>query len=117
MPFIIAFRHSLKQALVVLPGGFNDAFSGSSSGAEGSDEGVVLAAQYEYVGVRLVQVIGGGKLPLLLPPSFIPFLLPVWQEENRPPLGAVVAGCTTGSTRRWCPFLLRGGLLRLYDVG
>jgi hypothetical protein len=42
-----------------------------SLGAEGGNEGIVLAAKYEYVRVRLVEVIGRGKLQLFHP--FIPF--------------------------------------------
>src|SRR5215204_5707802 len=48
----------LHQPQVVLLGGLHDTLRGSPSCAEGSHErAVVLAAQYDYVRVRLVQVV------------------------------------------------------------
>jgi hypothetical protein len=48
---------SLDELPIVLPGGFIDALSGGTTGAEGCHERAVLAAQDHYVWVRLVKIV------------------------------------------------------------
>ena len=45
------------QLVVVLLGGFRDAFSRGPPSAEGGHKRAVLAAQYDYVWVRLVYLV------------------------------------------------------------
>ena len=50
-------RVLLEQDPVVLAGGVDYSLLGKTPSAEGRDEGAVLAAQHDDVGVRLVQVL------------------------------------------------------------
>src|SRR5215210_1030703 len=68
--FTFACRLLPVHGLVVFHGGLDDALPGRSLGAEGGDEGAVLAAQHEDVRVRLVKVIARGKLRLFHPYPF-----------------------------------------------
>src|SRR5687768_2376745 len=88
---------SLDELPIILPGGFIDALSGGAHCAEGCHERAVLAAQENYVWIRLVDVV----VELGKPELFHLLLSPPTRERHQG-LGGEISSRSSGQNSRYC---------------